>query len=247
MSTNPKASGLMSFGPGTAEKYDLWLNYDNDRKSYIFPVTPEKIIVSCNGINTSIKIDKLGEIFHKGKREATTISWSSYFPKKYSAQYCVCGKKHFHAPRTMHRWILSLMNAENPAHFVLTGGPLAIDMYVLIKSYKAHEEGGDVGTISYTIELKEYRCVEVTRITVPKKKVATTKKRVNNSENERVYTVRSGDTLRKIAKKFYGHKHKWKKIYNANRAVIHKTAKAHGHRTSHQGKYIYPGEKLVIP
>ena len=50
-----------------------------------------------------------------------------------------------------------------------------------------------------------------------------------------------------IAKKYYGHKHLWKKIYNANHDLIHKTAKKHGHRHSHYGKYIYPGCKFVIP
>ena len=239
-------SGIFS-QPAGVNTYTIWLNYDNDKQCYIFPVTPEKITYSVNGILNSISVDKLGEIFHKGKREAATISWSSFFPKKFSDQYCSCGKKHFHTPATMHKWILKMMNAPNPAHLVMVGGPFAIDMYVVIKSYKAYEEGGDVGSINYTIEFKEYRSVEIKKIQVLKKKAETVKKRVNNTVNDRIYVVQKGDTLRKIAKKYYGHKSQWKKIYNANHDLIHKTAKEHGHRHSHYGKYIYPGTKLAIP
>ena len=227
--------------------YKVWLNYDNDKQKYIFPVTPEKITCSVNGINTSISIDKLGEIFHKGRREAITVSWSSFFPARYSDQYCSCGKKNFHSPRGSHSWLLWMMHVSNPAHLVVTGGPLNLNMFVVIKSYKAYEQGGDVGSINYTIEMKEYRSVSVTKITRKQKVTKTTKKRVNNTVNKRIYTVKKGDTLRKIAKKYYGHKHLWKRIYKANHDLIHKTAKKHGHRHSHYGKYIYPGCKFVIP
>jgi len=227
--------------------YRVWLNYDNDRKKYLFPVTPEKINLSANGILTSLSIDKMGEIFHKGRREAITVSWSSYFPARYSDQYCSCGKKNFHSPATMHKWILQMMNAQNPAHLVMTGGPFNLNMYVVIKSYKAYEQGGDPGTVSYTLEMREYRTVTTSKIRTKQKTVTTVPKRVNNTVNQRVYTVKKGDTLRKIAKKYYGHKSKWKKIYKANHDLIHKTAKKHGHHSSHYGKYIYAGTKLVIP
>ncbi len=36
----------------------------------------------------------------------------------------------------------------------------------------------------------------------------------------RIYTVKSGDTLEKLAKKFYGKSSKWKKIYNANKNKV---------------------------
>lgn len=239
-----KATGLKKLPP---QGYTIWLNYDNDKKKYIFPVLPEKLNVSANGISTSLTIDRLGEIFHKGRREALTVSWSSFFPAKFSSQYCSCSKKNYHLPKTMHNWIMDLMNASNPAHLVVTGGPFNLDIYVLIKSYKAYEEGGDVGTIHYSIELKEYRTVTIKKIQTKKKTVTTTKKRVNNTVKKKIYTVKKGDTLRKIAKKYYGHKSQSTKIYKANKDLIEKTAKKHGHHSSHHGKYIYEGTQLVIP
>ena len=51
----------------------------------------------------------------------------------------------------------------------------------------------------------------------------------------RQYTVKSGDTLSKIAKQFYGDAAQWKKIHEANRAKIPNP------------DLIHPGDELVIP
>ena len=58
-------------------KYEMWLNYDNDRQTFMFPMLPEKLKVTYKGKATSITIDRLGEIFHKGKRDAAIISFNS--------------------------------------------------------------------------------------------------------------------------------------------------------------------------
>lgn len=49
------------------------------------------------------------------------------------------------------------------------------------------------------------------------------------------YTVKKGDTLQKIAKKFYGTSKKWTKIFNANKDVLSGPDK------------IYPGQVISIP
>ena len=49
------------------------------------------------------------------------------------------------------------------------------------------------------------------------------------------YTVKSGDTLSKIAKQFYGDAAQWKRIHEANRAKIPNP------------DLIHPGDELVIP
>jgi nucleoid-associated protein YgaU len=49
------------------------------------------------------------------------------------------------------------------------------------------------------------------------------------------YTVKSGDTLSKIAKEVYGDASQWKKIHEANRASIPNP------------DLIHPGDKLTIP
>ncbi|MBI5865736.1 MAG: LysM peptidoglycan-binding domain-containing protein [Planctomycetes bacterium] len=56
-----------------------------------------------------------------------------------------------------------------------------------------------------------------------------------SSGGGQTYTVKSGDNLSKIAKKFYGDANKWNKIYNANKS-----------RISNPNK-LKPGTKLIIP
>ena len=54
-------------------------------------------------------------------------------------------------------------------------------------------------------------------------------------ESVREYTIERGDSLSKIAKKFYGNAGDWKKIYEANKNVIA------------DPDLIQPGWKLKIP
>ena len=55
------------------------------------------------------------------------------------------------------------------------------------------------------------------------------------SGSEQTYTVVAGDSLSKIAKRFYGDANKWPRIHEANRDQIKNP------------DLIYPGQKLRIP
>ncbi|MBA3647428.1 MAG: LysM peptidoglycan-binding domain-containing protein [Chitinophagales bacterium] len=52
---------------------------------------------------------------------------------------------------------------------------------------------------------------------------------------KREYVIKSGDTLSKIAKEYYGQADDWKKIFEANKDVIKNPDK------------IFPGQKIIIP
>ena len=79
---------------------------------------------------------------------------------------------------------------------------------------------------------------------VKQNKVPTVTKPATENKN---YTVKKGDCLWHISRKFYGSGAKWKKIYNANKKVIEETAKKYGKKSSSNGHWIYPGTKLIIP
>ena len=51
----------------------------------------------------------------------------------------------------------------------------------------------------------------------------------------RDYTIKSGDSLSKIAKQFYGNAGDWQKIYQANKDKIK------------DPDMIFPGQKIIIP
>lgn len=52
---------------------------------------------------------------------------------------------------------------------------------------------------------------------------------------QRDYTIKSGDSLSKIARQFYGNANDWQKIYDANKDTIK------------DPNMIYPGQKIIIP
>ncbi len=58
----------------------------------------------------------------------------------------------------------------------------------------------------------------------------------NNTITEDTYTVKSGDSLSKIAKQYYGDAQQWKKIYEANKDVI-----------GSNPDLIHPGQTYRIP
>ena len=53
---------------------------------------------------------------------------------------------------------------------------------------------------------------------------------------EETYTVKKGDSLSKIAKRVYGDAQQWRRIYEANRAVI-----------GDNPDLIHPGQALKLP
>ena len=57
----------------------------------------------------------------------------------------------------------------------------------------------------------------------------------SSSTATRIYVVKSGDSLSKIAQREYGDAHAWKPIFEANRDILKDPDK------------IFPGQKLKIP
>lgn len=51
----------------------------------------------------------------------------------------------------------------------------------------------------------------------------------------REYTIKSGDSLSKIAKEYYGNAGEWRKIFEANKDKIK------------DANVIFPGQKIIIP
>lgn len=61
------------------------------------------------------------------------------------------------------------------------------------------------------------------------------------------HTVRQGETLRSIAKRYYGDETVWTKLYGANLKTIEDAAKAHGYADSRLGERIFAGCVLRLP
>lgn len=61
---------------------DIYLNWDNEKKSILLPINPESFEISGSQNNQSLYVHNLGEINLKGKRGLYSITLESFFPSK---------------------------------------------------------------------------------------------------------------------------------------------------------------------
>ena len=200
-------------------KYQMWLTYNAEKEKIQLPVLPESFEVNNGSNNESMNITGLGEIVIMQSRPALQFSWSCFFP---ATKFPGLQVSKITKPLTLVQKINTWKASKKPVHLIVTA--CGVDVYATIEEFTYSEEGGDPGTYQYSIKLKEYREITVRRVKVNiPKATATVKKetpRVNNSAQPKTYTVKSGDCLWNIAKKFYGNGAQYTKIYNANKGVI---------------------------
>ena len=216
-------------------KYQMWLTYNAEKEKIQLPVLPESFKVKNGSKNDSINIAGLGEITIMQGRPALQFSFSSFFP---ATRFPGIQVSSINKPLTLIEKINSWKAGDKPVHFIATA--CGVDIFATIESFDYEEDGGDPGTYQYSITLKEYREITVRQVTVDvPKQTATVKKeepRVDNTVQPKTYTVKSGDCLWNIAKKYYGNGSQYTKIYNANKGVI-----------GGNPNLIYPGQVLTIP
>lgn len=222
-------------------KAEIWLNANNDSDAFQIPVNPESIKMTYKGITTSIKLDSFGEILHKGKREAATISFSSFFPAVYGS---FCAYKDFPTPLQCNKKMIDRMESSLPVHFVYCDNKKVknVDIYAYITSYVPEEKGGDPGTIQYSLEMKECRSIPVK--VIRNGRLETTNTRADNRVISKTVTIKKGDTLYKLGKLINKKKPKTgkKKIISLNKATLSKWSKAYRKASAkNKKKYIRNG------
>lgn len=184
--------------------YQMYLTFNNEKERLRLPELPERIEVTAGSKNESIDIVGLGEITIFQNRPALIMAFDSFFPAESSS------------PQQSIDTILRWKESKKPVHLIVTG--TKINMFCSIENFIYSERGGDVGTLYYSLTLKEYREVKVKTITVVGNKGVTNGgvQRVDNRVQPKTYTVKSGDNLYNIAKAQCGNASKWQEIASLN-------------------------------
>ena len=209
---------------------EFWLKKSNSDK-IMLPVNPESFAFTEKHNNTSVNVNSIGEVNLLGKRDLKTGTISSHFPKRDRNYANNSGRQ---APYTYINKLLSWKSSGKPVRLIITG--TKINFQVTIETLKYGEQDG-TGDVYYDLTLKEYRAVEIKKTKLKKKttKKKSKPKRPAAKKKTKTYTVKSGDCLWNIAKRFYGNGAQYTKIYNANRGKIKNP------------NLIYPGQVLTIP
>ena len=228
---------------------EYWLK--NKDKSIQLPIRPASFDVTFENTHQTVNVQTRGDVTILGKKGLKAYTIESFFPAQ---DYPFADYAKDRNPWEYVKEILGWQ--ETPIQFIIT--KTKINKNVIITSFQFGEDDG-TGDITYSITMKDYRPPKYTKplkavlepVKTEKKKPEKENSRSDNKPKKKIHTVNGNDTLRSIAKKYYGSGSYANKIYNANKTVIEKAAKKHGRVSSaHNGVngwYIYDGTKLVIP
>lgn len=226
-------------------------------KGLPLPITPSQIKTRINGRNKTLNLINEGEVNQIKSSGLTEISFDFLLPQvKYP--FAIYPDNKFKNVKCYLDMIEVLKKQKTPFRFRL--GRSTPDfkklfdtvMNVTLENYTVTDDVGNGLDVLVSVELKEYRnygtkkLKAVNGVDKSKKTVVEVKSRPAK-EVARTYTVKSGDTLVKIAKMELGGTSKWKSIYDLNKKTIEDTAKKHGKQSSSGGRWIFVGTVLKMP
>lgn len=211
------------------------------------PIAPSKLQLKIGNKNKTMTLINEGEVNILKQAGLTEISFDLLLPNvKYPfATY----KDGFVGANYFLNELEKLKTSKNPFQFIVTrtfpNGKMLFDtdMKVSLESYDIKEDVKQGFDVVVSVKLKQYRdfATKTCNITFNNAKPTASVTTARPAENSpapttnQTYTVKNGDCLWNIAKKFYGNGSKYKEIAVVNKDKIKNP------------NLIYPGQTLIIP
>ena len=208
------------------------LSYNNHEEMFNIPINPSEFEFTEGQNNQKITLLNIGEVNLIGHRGLVTGSLSSFFPASSSPLSRYADREPSEYIRLLEKWKTS----NQPIRVIISDCDFNLAMSI-DRLAKKHREGDR--DVYYTLELSEYRFLNVPAVQVKTQQQSATSglnTRPNTQITPKTYTVVSGDCLWNIAKKCYGDGSQYMKIYEANKGTI-----------GANPNVIKVGQKLVIP
>lgn len=222
--------------------------YEFYLKKCLLPVTPQRLNIKINNANCTLTLINEGEINILKTAKLTDIDFTCEIPQ-IQLPYALY-KSGFEDASYFLDYFEELKTCKEPFQFIVSrvmplGTALfATNIKVSMEDYRLSEQAKNGFCISVDIKLKQYReygtktvninassSAPVSTATIQQTRTAETSPA---PKSPRTYTVRQGDCLWNISKKYYGDGSKYGKIQSANSEISNPNR-------------LYVGQKLIIP
>ena len=218
------------------------------------PITPSELSIKIGSNNEVVTLIDQGDINILKDPALVEVEFDARFPMR---KYPYCIEWH----KFPYYWdkFKELKEQKKPFRFIVsryagksTNRTWDTNLLMAIEDMSLKEDAGEGDDVIISFTLKQYKEYGVRHfggtLTASRKAGTASKGRHSDKANEsQTYTVKSGDCLWNLAKKFYGNGSKYPTIYKANKTAIENDAKKHGRASSSRGHWIWPGLKLTIP
>ncbi len=219
------------------------------------PVAPSKIDITAQNKNTKLDLINGGELTLLKQSGNTEYKFTLLLPAKEYAFTTYSGI--FLYPSYFQEIITDLKNRKSSFYFTVTDSSSRkyINTSVSLEDYAFSENS--VGDISATITLKKYVHYSTKAISVSDKIIKPAPVTPEKEPDRETitpptqvydqYTIKSGDNLIFIARRFYGNDNKWIDIYNLNKELLDSVASSRGYPPESGDWWIFPGTKINLP
>ena len=226
---------------------------DSSNNIFRFPVIPPTVNVQDYAIINDSNITAMGDIIVFGGKGLRTTEISSFFPnpkRRYSFVNYSDYPNQYECVDRIKKW----MDAGTKLRFIVTD--TEINFLVKITNFEYSEQDG-TRDVYYTLSLKEFREISIPGLNNTTQSTNNTQNtpRTDNASSDvnqiindinktindaiqKIYTVKKGDTLWDISKKYYGKGSDYKKIMEANKDK---------YKNLQKNTIIKPDWKLNIP
>lgn len=195
---------------------EIWLRQANN--TFRFPVIPPSFEINGSATINISNILSVGDIAVFGGLGLKTIELSSFFPNQ---EYSFCNYNGFPKPYDCVNLIESWMKEGYILRFIITETNINFECIIADFNYREQDYSRDV---YFTLSLKEYRRIQIFKVNINNDEKLSSEKNVPLTKGfdtrQKTHKVVEGDTLFKIAKKYYGNGDLWEKIYKANEDKI---------------------------
>lgn len=201
------------------------------KKTLVFPITPNKLTIK-NGTKT-ISFDQVssGERQIPRGTEPLNITFGGLLPLGKMEVETVNSKSAKSVIKQIQNW---QKKDRKKLKLIITGTPYNLNVF--IDEFKVDYEKNN---IYYSITLKEYKnmTISVTKNKKKKKPKPAKKRSTNPKKKTKWYTVKRGDNLWNISKRYTGRGIRWKEMWAINKK----------RSRSKNPHLIYPKERFQIP